>query len=58
MAVQVRRVVTGHDASGRAVVKIDEAETRCQEPFISLSAHPRSTGNVRGFAKPHSRRGL
>ena len=24
MAVQVRRVVTGHDASGRAVVKIDE----------------------------------
>lgn len=24
MAVQVRRVVTGHDASGRAVIKIDE----------------------------------
>jgi hypothetical protein len=24
MAVQVRRVVTGHDAKGRAVVKIDE----------------------------------
>ncbi|MGB7946249.1 MAG: cupin domain-containing protein [Candidatus Binatia bacterium] len=24
MAVQVRRIVTGHDASGRAVVKIDE----------------------------------
>jgi quercetin dioxygenase-like cupin family protein len=24
MAVQVRRVVTGHDATGRAVVKIDE----------------------------------
>jgi quercetin dioxygenase-like cupin family protein len=24
MAVQVRRVITGHDASGRAVVKIDE----------------------------------
>jgi quercetin dioxygenase-like cupin family protein len=24
MALQVRRVVTGHDASGRAVVKIDE----------------------------------
>ena len=24
MAVQIRRVVTGHDASGRAVVKIDE----------------------------------
>jgi mannose-6-phosphate isomerase-like protein (cupin superfamily) len=24
MAVQVRRVVTGHDANGRAVVKIDE----------------------------------
>ena len=24
MALQVRRVVTGHDTSGRAVVKIDE----------------------------------
>jgi quercetin dioxygenase-like cupin family protein len=24
MAVQVRRVITGHDASGRAIVKIDE----------------------------------
>ena len=24
MALQIRRVVTGHDASGRAVVKIDE----------------------------------
>ena len=24
MALQFRRVVTGHDASGRAVVKIDE----------------------------------
>jgi hypothetical protein len=24
MAFQVRRVVTGHDAKGRAVVKIDE----------------------------------
>ena len=27
MAVQVRRVVTGHDANGRAVVKIDEASS-------------------------------
>ena len=25
MALQIRRVVTGHDSSGRAVVKIDEA---------------------------------
>ena len=24
MALQIRRVVTGHDANGRAVVKIDE----------------------------------
>jgi len=24
MALQVRRVVTGHDANGRTVVKIDE----------------------------------
>ena len=27
MAVQVRRVVTGHDANGRAVVKIDEVSS-------------------------------
>jgi quercetin dioxygenase-like cupin family protein len=27
MAFQVRRVITGHDASGRAVVKIDEVST-------------------------------
>ncbi len=27
MALQVRRVITGHDASGRAVVKIDEIST-------------------------------
>lgn len=26
MALQIRRVVTGHDATGRAVVKIDEIE--------------------------------
>ena len=28
MALQVRRVITGHDASGRAVVKIDEVSQR------------------------------
>ena len=28
MALQVRRVVTGHDAGGRAVVKIDEIASR------------------------------
>ena len=27
MALQVRRVITGHDATGRAVVKIDEVST-------------------------------
>lgn len=58
MSLQVRGIVTGHDANGRTVVKIDEVETRCEEPFISLSAHSRSTSNVKGFAKSHSRRGL
>ena len=58
MAVQVRRVVTGHDANGRAVVKIDEVENTFQGPFISLSAHLRSAAKVISFAKPHSRRGL
>ena len=27
MALQVRRVITGHDANGRAIVKIDEVST-------------------------------
>jgi len=58
MALQIRRVITGHDANGRAVVEIDEVQTRCEEPLISLSGHSRSTANVMGFAKPHSRRGL
>jgi hypothetical protein len=25
MALQVRRVITGHDANGKAIVKIDES---------------------------------
>ena len=58
MTRQVRRVVSGHDANERAVVKIEEVEKRCQETFTSQSAHSRSTANVRGFSKPHSRRGL
>ena len=55
MSLQLRRVATGPDANGRAVVKIDEVETRYQEVFIPLSARPRSTANVRVCAKPHSR---
>ena len=58
MSLQVRRIVTEHDASGRAVIKIDEVDIRCQQPFISLSAHIQSKTNVSGFAKTHSRRGL
>ena len=27
MALQVRRVITGHDTNGRAIVKIDEVAT-------------------------------
>ena len=55
MTRQVRRVVTGHDVNGRLGVKIEEVEKRCQETFLSQSAHSRSTANVRGVAKPHSR---
>jgi hypothetical protein len=55
MTRHVRWVVSGHDANERAVVKIDELERRCQETFLSRSAHSRSTPNVRGFSKPHSR---
>lgn len=40
MAVQVRRVVTGHDAKGRAVVKIDEI------PGNVLSNRPGATSSV------------
>lgn len=40
MALQVRRVVTGHDASGRAVVKIDEVSKN------NISARPGATSCV------------
>jgi len=46
MALQFRRIVTGHDGNGRAVVKVDEVEKRCQGPLISLSARPRSIASV------------
>src|SRR5688572_9103474 len=40
MAVQVRRVVTGHDAKGRAVVKIDEVSKNV------ISSRPGATACV------------
>jgi quercetin dioxygenase-like cupin family protein len=40
MALQLRRVVTGHDANGRAVVKIDEISKNL------ISARPGSTACV------------
>jgi len=40
MALQIRRVVTGHDASGRAVVKIDEVAKNL------LSSRPGATACV------------
>jgi mannose-6-phosphate isomerase-like protein (cupin superfamily) len=40
MALQFRRVVTGHDASGRAVVKIDEIAKNL------VSARPGATASV------------
>jgi len=40
MALQLRRVVTGHDTNGRAVVKIDEISTNL------VSARPGSTACV------------
>ena len=40
MALQIRRVVTGHDASGRAVVKIDEVATNL------VSSRPGATACV------------
>jgi quercetin dioxygenase-like cupin family protein len=40
MAVQVRRVITGHDANGRAVVKIDEVSKNI------ISSRPGATACV------------
>jgi len=40
MALQIRRVVTGHDASGRAVVKIDEIAKNL------VSSRPGATAGV------------
>ena len=38
MAFQVRRVITGHDASGKAIVEIDEVATH------AFSGRPGATG--------------
>jgi hypothetical protein len=40
MALQIRRVVTGHDGNGRAVVKIDEIATNL------VSSRPGATSCV------------
>jgi hypothetical protein len=49
MAVRIRRVVTGHDVNGRAVVKIDEVfqhlslwEESQAPHFCTASALPRA----------------
>ena len=42
MAIQVRRVVTGHDKNGRAVVKIDEVSKK-------HSLEPARTERLRGL---------
>jgi len=38
MAVQVRRVITGHDANGRAVVKIDEVSKNITSNRLGATA--------------------
>jgi quercetin dioxygenase-like cupin family protein len=40
MALQVRRVITGHDANGRAIVKIDEVSRNV------VSSRPGASANV------------
>jgi quercetin dioxygenase-like cupin family protein len=40
MALQVRRVITGHDANGRAIVKIDEVSKNI------VSSRPGASANV------------
>jgi quercetin dioxygenase-like cupin family protein len=39
MAYQVRRVVTGHDGNGKAIVKIDEIVTNVREGRPGAQAH-------------------
>jgi quercetin dioxygenase-like cupin family protein len=39
MAFQVRRVITGHDASGKAIAKIDEIVTNVREGRPGAMAH-------------------
>jgi hypothetical protein len=50
MAFQVRRVVTGHDAKGRAVVKIDEVSKNI------ASNRPGATASRGGREGPECRR--
>jgi quercetin dioxygenase-like cupin family protein len=40
MALQVRRIVTGHDATGRAIVRIDEIVENPREGRPSARVHP------------------
>jgi len=39
MSLQIRRVVTGHDANGRAVVKIDEVSKNFTSGSRQVSAN-------------------
>ena len=54
MAIQVRRIVTGHDAQGHAVVKIDEISTNITSNRPSSPAGSRWT-SARTFASPGKR---
>lgn len=40
MSLKVRRIVTGHDATGKAVVKIDETVTNTREGRPGAMVHP------------------
>ena len=39
MALKVRRVITGHDANGKAIVQVDEVVSKLKEgrPGLSIS---------------------
>ena len=39
MALKVRRIITGHDASGKAIAKIDEVVSNVREGRPGAHAH-------------------
>jgi hypothetical protein len=55
MAFSVRRVITGHDANGRAIVKIDEVSKNMFSDARARRRAPSTTGSTAARRRACSR---